>query len=155
LAASAAGLARVDARFDLVRIGAFGYGISPGGGIAPSALDIVPVMTLSAPVLAVSDGLAELGIGYADGISSAAAGVLDVAINGSRYPIVAVGLDRIVVDLGSDAVGSDVVEPRDRGILFGDGSRGEATLQDWGDSLESIGEEVVTRLSPRIPRHYS
>ena len=150
LAASAAGLARADARFDLVRIGAFSYGISPGGGIAPSTLGIVPVMTLSAPVLTVSDGLAKLGIGYADGISSAAVGVLDVAISGRRYPIVAVGLDRIVVE-----VGDDTVRPLDRGILFGNGSHGEATLQEWGDALESIGEEVVTRLSPRIQRQYS
>jgi alanine racemase len=150
LAASAAGLARSDARFDLVRIGAFSYGISPGGGITPGELDIVPVMTLAAPVLEVSDGLAELGIGYADGISSAAAGVLDVTIGGSRYPIVSVGFDRIVVDLEGAPI-----ETGEDGILFGPGTHGEATLQEWGDALGTIGEEVVTRLSGRIRREYS
>ncbi len=150
LAASAAGLARPDARFDLVRIGAFSYGISPGGGIAPRELGILPVMTLAAPVLDVNAGLAELGIGYADGISSAAAGVLEVTIGGRRYPIVSVGFDRIVVD-----VEGAPIETGEVGILFGPGTHGEATLQEWGDSLGTIGEEIVTRLSGRIRREYS
>jgi alanine racemase len=39
-------------------------------------------------------------------------------------------------------------------VLFGPGSSGEATLQEWGDTLGTIGEEIVTRLSPRIPRRF-
>ncbi len=43
-AASAAGYARPDARFDAVRFGAFGYGIAPGAGVGPGALGLEPVM---------------------------------------------------------------------------------------------------------------
>lgn len=150
LAASAASLARADSRFDLVRVGAFSYGISPGGGITPRELGLVPVMTLSAGVIGVEAGFAELAIGFADGISSGAAGVLSVAIGGTRYPIVSVRLDRIVVEVGDAAV-----QVGERGILFGTGDGGEATLQEWGDALESIGEEVVTRLTSLVTRRHN
>jgi alanine racemase len=150
LAASAASLARADSRFDLVRVGAFGYGISPGGRITPHELGLIPVMTLSAAVVGVDDGFAELAIGYANGISSGAAGVLGVAIGGTRYPIVSVRLDRVVVEVGDSNVAVG-----ERGILFGPGDRGEATLQEWGDALESIGEEVVTRLTALVVRRYN
>ncbi len=45
-AASAAAYARPDARFDAVRIGAFLYGIAPGGGVGPGDLELEPAMTL-------------------------------------------------------------------------------------------------------------
>jgi len=43
-AASAAGYARPEARFDAVRLGAFTYGIAPGAGIGPAQLGLEPVM---------------------------------------------------------------------------------------------------------------
>jgi alanine racemase len=149
LAASAASFARADARLDLVRIGAFAYGISPGGGVAPSSLGLEPVMTLSAPVYAVDDGVAEIAIGFGDGISSTAAGALGIAINGRRFGIDSVGLDSMTV-----AVGTAPVFPGDTAVLFGSGSAGECTLQEWGDALGTIGEEIVARLSPRIRRRF-
>lgn len=148
LAASAAAFERADARFDLVRIGAFSYGISPGGGVTPFSLGLEPVMTLTAPVLAVRDGLATVGIGYGDGIPSSAAGVMHVAIDGKPHRIVSVDLETLTVD-----VGGDQVSPDDSAVLFGGGD-GVPTLQEWGDKLGTIGEEIVSRLSPRIPRRY-
>jgi alanine racemase len=150
LAASAASFARADARFDLVRIGAFSYGISPGGGVTAESLGLEPVMTLTAPVFAINESLAEIAIGAGDGISGWAAGRIGVAINGTRHPVVAVTLDSITVN-----VGESVVHRGDSAVIFGPGTRGEPTLQEWGDSLGTIGEEIVTRLSPRIPRWYS
>lgn len=149
LAASAAAFERADARFDLVRIGAFSYGISPGGGVTPFSLGLEPVMTLTAPVLAVRDGLATVGIGYGDGIPSSAAGVMHVAIDGKPHRIVSVDLETLTVD-----VGGDQVSPDDSAVLFGGGGDGVPTLQEWGDKLGTIGEEIVSRLSPRIPRRY-
>lgn len=149
LAASAAAFARADARFDLVRIGAFSYGISPGDGVTPSSLWLEPVMTLTAPVTAVRDGLATVGIGYGDGIPSSAAGTLQVSIDGVPHEIVTVQLDRMTVDIG-DAL----VRPGDPVVLFGSGADGEPTLQEWADELGTIGEEIVTRLSPRIRRRF-
>ena len=149
LAASAAAFARADARFDLVRIGAFSYGISPGGGITSSSLGLEPVMTLTAPVTAMRDGLATVGIGFGDGIPSAAAGVLQLCIGGRLHEIVSVQLDRLTVDTRKA-----LVRPGDTAVLFGSGTDGELTLQDWADALDTIGEEIVTRLSPRIPRRF-
>lgn len=149
LAASAAAFSRADARFDLVRIGAFSYGISPGDGVTPSSLWLEPVMTLTAPVVAVRDGLATVGIGYGDGIPSSAAGKLQVSMDGELHEIVSVQLDRLTVDT-SEAL----VRPGDTIVLFGSGADGEPTLQEWADELGTIGEEIVTRLSPRIRRRF-
>jgi alanine racemase len=149
LAASAASFARADARFDVVRVGAFGYGISPGGGITPESLRLEPVLTLTAPVYAVRDGIARVAIGFGDGILGSAAGLMEVAINGTRHPIVDVEIDTLRV-----AIGTTTVSQGDTAVLFGSGSLGEPTLQEWGDRLGTIGEEIVTRLSPRIPRRH-
>ncbi|MES2094759.1 MAG: alanine racemase [Actinomycetota bacterium] len=149
LAASAAAFVRADARFDLVRIGAFSYGIAPGGGVTPFSLGLEPVMTLRAPVVAVHSGIAELGIGFGDGIPGSAAGVMAVGIGGNRYPINGIGLEHLTI-----VVGDAPIRPGDEAVLFGAGRSGEATLQEWGDALGTIGEEIVTRIGPRIPRTY-
>lgn len=149
LAASAAGFARADARFDLVRTGAFGYGIAPGGGVSPASLGLRPVMTLSAPVLSASPGTSRVAIGFSDGISTACAGAVSVAIAGVLHPVLEVDIDSLVVGTGETRV--DVGA---RAILFGDGTLGEPTLQDWADATGTIGEEIVTRLSGRIRRTY-
>jgi alanine racemase len=38
--------------------------------------------------------------------------------------------------------------------LFGPGSDGEPTAQDWADALDTIHYEVVTRIGVRVPRSY-
>jgi alanine racemase len=149
LAASAAAFGRADARFELVRIGAFSYGISSGGGITPLSLGLEPVMTLTAPVVAVRDGLATVGIGFGDGIPSAAAGVLQLSIEGRLHDITSVQLDRLTVNTGEA-----LVRPGDTAVLFGSGAAGEPTLQEWADALDTIGEEIVTRLGPAIRRRF-
>jgi len=149
LAASAASFYRADARFDLVRVGAFSYGIPPGSGATAESLGLEPVMSLCAPIYSVHNGIAEVAIGSGDGISSAAADSMQVSITGTRYPIVAVSLDSLAV-----AVGTATVSCGEMAVVFGSGSVGEPTIQEWGDALGTIGEEIATRLSPRIPRHY-
>jgi alanine racemase len=151
VAASAASYARADARFDMVRVGAFLYGIAPGGGVGPSDLGLRPVMTLRAPILRIREeggqALAELAIGGASGVLADAAGNVSVAVGGRRYPVVAVEPARTIVDVSeSGADAGDTV------TLFGDGSAGEPTLQEWADPMGTIGEEIVTRLSAAIPR---
>ena len=151
LAASAASYARPDARFDMVRVGAFLYGIAPGGGVGPSELGLRPVMTLRTPIQGIREegnrSLAELTTGGASGILADAAGTVSVAIGGRRYPVVAIQPTRMLVDVTGSAV-----EPGESATLFGDGSAGEATLQEWADAMGTIGEEIVTRLSAAIPR---
>jgi alanine racemase len=142
LAASAASFSRSDSRFDLVRVGAFGYGIAPGDGVSPSSLGLTPVMSLRARVVDRDGDAAVIAVGSVDGLPVADG--LDAAVGGRRTPV-SVGLSETLVH-DADARPSDVV------TLFGREERGEPTLQDWADAAGTIGEEIAVRLSPRIPR---
>lgn len=151
VAASAAAYARSDARFDMVRIGAFLYGIAPGGGIGPAELGLRPAMTLTAPVLemltSAGRDLAVIELGGAAGVLGDAAGTVTVAIGGRRHPLVAVQPTHSLIDVtGAPVSAGETV------TLFGDGDSGEPTLQELADAMGTIGEEIVTRLSARLPR---
>lgn len=153
LAASAAGFARSDARFDLVRTGAFLYGIAPGGGVGPADIGIEPVMTLYTRVCSIerrdSGVVATVSAGWLDGVPPRAAGRVEVAIGGVLYPVASVSSTTFECDLrGSTAGVGDVV------TLFGSGAAGEQSLQQWADALGTIGEEIVTRIPQRAPRRY-
>jgi alanine racemase len=60
-------------------------------------------------------------------------------------------MDQFVVDLGSGPV--DVAEG-DEAILFGPGTHGEPTAQDWAELLDTINYEVVTSPRGRVSRTY-
>jgi alanine racemase len=95
--------------------------------------------------------LGVVGIGYADGIPRISKNV-GVFFDGKRAPTIGrISMDQFVVDLGADstAVSGDWV------IIFGDGSRGEYTADDWGAASLSINYEIVTRIGPRVPRIYA
>jgi alanine racemase len=172
LSNSAATLLDGDSAFDMVRTGIAMYGLSPDvkamGDI--KKLGLKPVMQLRAklhlvknvpagsPVgygaTAVTEKETKLGVvamGYADGIPRIAQGA-GVFVNGQKAPIIGrVSMDQFVVDLGvnSTAISGDWV------IVFGDGSHGEYTADDWGAASLSINYEIVTRIGPRVPRIYA
>jgi alanine racemase len=170
LANSAATLTRPDTRYDLVRPGISVYGLSPGPGVGTAAeLGLVPAMTYTARVAlakrvpagsGVSYGhryrtgadttLALVPVGYADGVPRAATNVAEVLLRARRRRIAGtVCMDQFVLD-----VGDDPVEAGDGVVLFGPGSDGEPTAQDWADALGTISYEIVTRLGARVPRLY-
>jgi len=169
LSNSPAALTRPDLAYDLVRPGIAVYGQSPIPALGDMGLR--PAMTLSAPVAqirqvpagtGVSYGhtwvserdttLALLPIGYADGVFRGLSGRIDVWIDGRRYPAVGrVCMDQFVVDLGPGRV--DVTEG-DEAILFGPGTRGEPTAQDWADRLDTIAYEIVCSPRGRVRRTY-
>ncbi|OBG39995.1 alanine racemase [Mycobacterium sp. E3198] len=169
LANSAATMARPDLAFDLVRPGIAVYGLSPVPGLGDMGL--VPAMTVKCPVAlvksirageSVSYGhtwtaqtdttLALLPIGYADGVFRSLGGRLEVLINGRRRPGAGrICMDQFMVDLGPGPV--DVAEG-DEAILFGPGTGGEPTAQEWADLLGTIHYEVVTSPRGRITRTY-
>ena len=60
-------------------------------------------------------------------------------------------MDQFVVDLGPGAV--DVAEG-DEAIVFGPGTAGEPTAQDWAEMLGTIHYEIVTSPRGRILRTY-
>jgi alanine racemase len=168
LANSAATVTLPQSHFDLVRPGVAIYGLSP----IPEKGDfgLVPAMTLRSTVAGVKrvekgDGvsyghqyvtdrettLALIPVGYADGVPRAATNIGPVAIGGNRYTVSGrVCMDQFVVDIGdAEAAAGDEV------VLFGPGSNGEPTAQDWADALDTIHYEIVTRVGPRVPRSYT
>jgi alanine racemase len=155
LAASAAAFSREDARFDMVRVGAFLYGIGPGDGIGPAELGLVPVMTVRAPIVAVvrhgDQWFAEIAVGTVSGMLSEAAGRVAVAIDGNRYPLSSVGVTRSLIDI-SVMPATVRATVGDTVTLFGSGLAGESTLAEWADALGTIGEELACRVSDEFPR---
>ena len=168
LANSAGTVTLPQCHFDLVRPGVAIYGLSP----VPEKGDfgLTPAMTLRTSIAnvkrvpageGVSYGhqyvtdrettLALIPAGYADGVPRAATNVGPVAIGGNRYTVSGrVCMDQFVVDLGgAEASAGDEV------VLFGPGSDGEPTAQDWADVLDTIHYEIVTRIGSRVPRSYT
>jgi alanine racemase len=160
-----------DCRFDLVRVGIAMYGLTPAPVLGTAAdLGLIPAMTLRARLAnvksvaagtSVSYGstwttsvpttLGLVPVGYADGVPRAAGGRAYVAVDGRRQPLVGrLAMDQFVIDLGARAgraAGEDVV-------LFGPGTEGEPTADDWGAWVDTIGYEIVTRIGTRVPRSY-
>jgi len=169
LANSSATMSRPDLAFDLVRPGIAVYGLSPVPDLGDMGL--IPAMTVKCVVSLVKSirtgegvsyghtwiaerdtNVALMPIGYADGVFRALGGRLEVLINGRRRPGVGrICMDQFLVDLGPGRL--DVTEG-DEAILFGPGTRGEATAQDWADLLGTIHYEVVTSPRGRITRTY-
>ena len=171
LANSAATLTLPEAHFDLVRPGVAVYGVSPVPAVASSAeLELLPAMTLRARVAltkrvpantGVSYGhryvtdaettLALVPLGYADGVPRAATNTADVWLAGERRRISGtVCMDQFLVDVGDDAVSAG-----DEVVLFGPGTSGEPTAEDWAQALGTISYEIVTRVGARVPRTYT
>lgn len=169
LSNSPAAMTRPDLAFDMVRPGIAVYGQTP----IPSRGDmgLRPAMTLKCPVALIrsvkaGDGVsyghtwiaqhdttvALLPIGYADGVFRTLSGRIDVLINGKlRRSVGRICMDQFVVNLGPGPV--DVAEGDDA-ILFGPGTQGEPTTQDWAELLGTINYEVVTSPRGRVIRTY-
>jgi alanine racemase len=168
IANTAATLEVPEARYDLVRVGGGIYGLSTLPGGPPRWLR--PAMTLRTRLVLVKRVPAGTGVsyghryvtprettlglvplGYADGVPRTATGLPLLFARGRRWPIAGtVCMDQLVVDFGDEpvAVGDEVV-------LFGPGDDGEATAQEWGDTLGTISYEIVTGIGGRVPRSYS
>ncbi len=168
LANSAATLTRPDTHFDLVRPGIACYGLSPVPG---RDFGLRPAMTVRARVTmtkrvpagqGVSYGhtytterettLALVPLGYADGVPRAASNRGPVRLAGANRIIAGrVSMDQIVVDCGDDPIAAG-----DVAVLFGAGSDGEPTADDWAEAVGTINYEIVTRFgSVRVPRVYT
>jgi len=168
---SAATLKNPPAALDMVRTGISIYGLTPDVSMGSSKdFGLRPAMQLRASLYLVKEvpagtpvgyGASEstsrdtkLGVvtmGYADGIPRISRGV-GVWINGERAPIIGrVSMDQFVVDLGPESK----AQSGDWVVVFGNGSHGEYTAEDWGLASDSINYEIVTRIGPRVPRIYS
>ncbi|HEU5045930.1 MAG TPA: alanine racemase [Nocardioidaceae bacterium] len=170
LANSAATVSRPSAHFDLVRCGIASYGHSPIPGTATSAdLGLVPAMTVRGRFALVKPVPAGQGVsygytyitaqdttvgvvpmGYGDGVPRHASSAAPVLAAGRVRTIAGrVCMDQFVLDLEGDrAAAGDPV------VLFGPGTDGEPTAQDWADACGTISYEIVTRVGGRMRRSY-
>lgn len=151
-----------------VRPGLMLYGVSPFADRSAEALDLEPVMTLAARVVAtrrlsVGDSvgyggewtadrettLATLPIGYADGIPRAVLGRGQVHLAGASRPIVGrVSMDSVCVDCGDDPVGIG-----DVATVFGRTPEGaRVPVEDFARAAGTIGYEILVGVGGRVPR---
>ncbi|RUO76321.1 alanine racemase [Pseudidiomarina taiwanensis] len=146
-----------------MRTGITIYGLPPSEDFA-SQLSIQPVMRLIAPVIALrtipagesvgygstwtatrESRIATIAIGYGDGYPRHCKNGTPVFINGQRAPLAGtVSMDMITVDVTD----LDKVEEGDEVELWGP-NLSVNEIAKWADT---IGYELLTRVSPRVPR---
>jgi len=173
MANSAAALTLPDAHFDMARVGIAMYGLAPGPKL-DGIIELEPVMALKARAAmvkrvqageGVSYGLryklerpatiVSIPLGYGDGwpraLGSGRKGSkAAVLIGGKRYPAVGtVCMDAFMADMGDDSC-----EVGDEVVLIGPQGKERITADDIAGALGTINYEVVSRISPRIPRIY-
>ena len=172
IANSAAALTNNGAHKNIIRWGIGLYGLSPDiDNLGDSkSLKLKPAMRLKAKlhlVKAVKAGVSvgyggtaitksdtKLGVvtlGYADGVPRNANNLAGVFVDGKRAPLIGrVSMDQFVVDLGINSS----AKTGDEVIVFGDGSSGEYTADEWAKASGTINYEIVTRIGSRVPRIY-
>lgn len=163
LAATAATITGVGGAHDVHRIGAGLFGIDPSS----TTNDLVPTLSLTAPVVGTRTvdagsgigyghdhvvdrrtNLALLPLGYGDGLPRSASDRAEVFVRGRRRPLVGrFSMDMVVVDTGDDRLhlGESVT-------LFGRGTDGAPTVADWAGWAGTIEHEIVTRIGTRVAR---
>ena len=165
---SPATLAYPESHFDMARPGIALYGYASSPHSAAYAPDLIPVMTLSAPVTFVKriqkgqslsygalwtapkdTKVATVRFGYADGyprvLSTTPAA--QVRLCGQLRPIIGrVCMDQFMVD-----VGDLDVQVGDQTVIFGPEG---PTAETLGQAAGTISYELLVRLSPRVMRVY-
>jgi len=147
LAASAAGFARGEFREDLVRVGAFSYGIRPAGGPGEAELGIEPIASVVATVVSIDPAGVHVDVGSAHGLPSALAGLFDVATAAGPRRVETIGFTSLTVAPWETA------EVGEQLSIFGRGALCSAT--DLAELIDTIGEEIALRVSPVLPRVYT
>jgi alanine racemase len=172
IANSAASLTNKGAHKNIIRWGIGLYGLSPDvNNLGDSkSLKLKPAMKLKAKLhlvktvkagasvgyggTATTKSDTKLGVvtlGYADGIPRNANNSAGVFVVGKRAPLIGrVSMDQFVVDLGINSL----AKTGDEVIVFGDGSGGEYTADEWAKASGTINYEIVTRIGSRVPRIY-
>jgi alanine racemase len=94
-------------------------------------------------------------MGYADGLPRVATGG-PLRVDGVTYPVAGrIAMDQMVIDLGGQEVsagGKSLLGAEAE--LFGNGADGGPTADDWARAAGTNNYEIVTRISPRVPRRY-
>lgn len=157
-----------ETHLDLVRPGAAVYGVDPGGGIGP-AFGLRPALTWRSAVTMVkrvpagdrlsyggtyrlerNANVATVPVGYGDGYPRGLSSKAEVLVGGRRHRVAGtVTMDQILVDCGDEevAMGDEVV-------LIGASGEDRITAEELAAHVGTIGYEIVTAISERVPREY-
>lgn len=146
LTASAATWARPELRGTLVRVGAFCFGVRSADGAELAG--IAPVAELVAPVVRVESDEAVIGVGAFDGLPSTLAGRVSVGTPAGARALRAVGAYEARVASWHGAAAGDPV------VIFGRGGSGESSPTTLAEAIGTVGEEILCRLTPSIPREH-
>jgi alanine racemase len=172
IANSAALFTNKSSHKNIIRSGIALFGLSPDVKTIgdSSSLGLKPAMKLKAKlnlvkevkagssvgyggtaVLKSDTKLGVVALGYADGIPRSTNNLAGVFVDKKRAPIIGrVSMDQFVVDLGI----TSAAKTGDEVIVFGDGSDGEYTVDEWAKAANTINYEIITRIGPRVPRIY-
>ncbi|HZP90486.1 MAG TPA: alanine racemase [Actinomycetota bacterium] len=165
---SAATLLYPESHLDLVRTGGAMYGLDPGGGIGPKA-GLKPALTWRSAVAMVKRlpagerisygwrytlerdaNIATVPVGYEDGYFRLLSSKAEVLIGGKRRRVAGtVTMDQIMVDCGDDEV-----RVGDPVVLVGEQGGERITAEELAGIIGTIGYEIVTAISERVPRAY-
>ena len=148
LAASSAGIRMPAARFSIVRFGIAAYGVSPFDDRTAEDIGVLPPMTLSTTVAEANGDTASISAGWADGLPARAVGAASVWVRGRRRRLVSMDVNDGTIRDAEDLRSGDAV------VVFGPGRGGEPTAAEWAGWAGTIGDEILTGVAPRVPRHY-
>ena len=144
LAASAASFARPEFRYDLVRVGAFCYGIRSAGGPSEERARHPARRRADARRCVRVDGDdAVIAIGRLDGLPSILAGRVSVTTPGGPARCGRSARPRAASQAWPGAA------PGDEVVVFGPGA---SSATDLAETIETVGEEILVRVSPTVPR---
>ncbi|MGE5472731.1 MAG: alanine racemase [Ignavibacteriales bacterium] len=153
--------------YEFVRLGLMLYGYYPDE-ILKTKLLLKPSLTLKTEIVHIKDvppetsisynqtfitksasRIATLPIGYADGFKRALSNKGFVLINGQRAPIIG----RVCMDLTMiDVTGIPNVKKGDEVVIF---DNVNISVEEIANMCGTISYEIISTISPRIPRVYS
>lgn len=157
-----------EAAFDLVRLGISLYGYYPSPAV-PHPIVLHPALRWFARAVFVKrveagtpisygatyaprrpSTIVTLPVGYADGLRRELSNKGQVLLHGQRVPIAGrVCMDQVMVDAGDLAV-----TVGERALIIGKQNGAAITADDLARWLGTISYEVLTGISPRVPRVY-
>ncbi len=151
LAASHGALEVPETRLDMVRFGILGYGVSPFDNQSAEDLGFRPVLTLLAPITRITEDTIFLGMGYQQGLLPPVTPGATIHVGHTALELVAVEADHTVLrgSFSLDGLHEGMMVP-----LMGANAPG-ASVEAWAGWTQTIGDEVLVRLHPDIPRYFS
>lgn len=143
LTASAASWWRPELRGTVCRIGAFCYGIRSADG--PEIPGIAPIASLRARVIEERGDDVMIGVGAFHGLPSILAGAHIGTPGGVREIVRVDATSTLVRGWRGARVGETTT-------VFGPGAQGESDATALAERIDTVGEEIITRLTSAVRR---